>query len=119
MRDAVIVEAVRTPIGKGRPSGALAGVHPVDLLAHTLRALIERSGGSRPRRRRHRRLRGPGGRAGDETTRCAWLAAGFPESVPATTVAGSAARPSRRCTSPPRASSPARTTSWWPAGSSR
>jgi acetyl-CoA acyltransferase len=44
MRDAVIVEAVRTPIGKGRPSGTLASVHPVELLAHTLRSLVGRSG---------------------------------------------------------------------------
>ena len=44
MRDAVIVEAVRTPIGKGKPNGALAHVHPVELLAHTLRTLVERSG---------------------------------------------------------------------------
>ena len=42
MRDAVIVEAVRTPIGKR--NGKLAAWHPVDLLAHTLRALIARSG---------------------------------------------------------------------------
>jgi acetyl-CoA acyltransferase len=30
MGDAVIVEAVRTPIGKGKPTGALAGIPPVD-----------------------------------------------------------------------------------------
>jgi acetyl-CoA acyltransferase len=44
MRDAVIVDAVRTPVGQGKPGGALAGVHPVDLLAHSLRALVERTG---------------------------------------------------------------------------
>ncbi|MBL7261508.1 acetyl-CoA C-acyltransferase [Paractinoplanes lichenicola] len=42
MRDAVIVGAVRTPIG--RRNGGLAGVHPVDLSAHVLRALSERTG---------------------------------------------------------------------------
>ena len=42
MRDAVIVEAVRTPVGKRK--GALAGVHPVDLSAHILRAVAERAG---------------------------------------------------------------------------
>ncbi|GAB2580982.1 acetyl-CoA acyltransferase [Paractinoplanes abujensis] len=42
MRDAVIVGAVRTPIG--RRGGGLAGVHPVDLSAHVLRALSERTG---------------------------------------------------------------------------
>jgi len=43
VRDAVIVDAVRTPIGKGKPTGSLAPVHPVDLLAHSLRALAERT----------------------------------------------------------------------------
>ncbi|HEU4948599.1 MAG TPA: hypothetical protein VFT31_15730 [Kribbella sp.] len=44
MEDAVIVEALRTPMGKARPSGSLAGIHPVGLFAHTLRELIGRSG---------------------------------------------------------------------------
>ncbi len=44
MRDAVIVDAVRTPIGRGKPSGALHSVHPVDLMAHSLRTLVERTG---------------------------------------------------------------------------
>ena len=47
MSDAVIIDAVRTPLGKGRPGGALAGVHPVDLLAHPLAALAERTGARR------------------------------------------------------------------------
>ena len=42
MRDAVIVEAVRTPVG--RRNGGLSGVHPADLSAHVLKALIERVG---------------------------------------------------------------------------
>jgi acetyl-CoA acyltransferase len=42
MRDAVVVEAVRTPVGKR--GGALSGVHPADLSAHVLGALAERSG---------------------------------------------------------------------------
>ena len=42
MRDAVIVAAVRTPVGKR--NGALAGVHPVDLSAHVLRTLAGRTG---------------------------------------------------------------------------
>ena len=33
-----------TPLGKGRPGGALAGVHPADLVAHPLAALVERTG---------------------------------------------------------------------------
>ncbi|MEE4496223.1 thiolase family protein [Streptomyces sp. BE230] len=44
MRDAVIVDAVRTPVGKGKPGGALSGIHPVDLSAHVLKALAERNG---------------------------------------------------------------------------
>ena len=43
-RDAVIVGAVRTPIGKGKPNGALHDVLPVDLLAHSLRELVARTG---------------------------------------------------------------------------
>ena len=43
-RDAVIVEAVRTPIGKGKANGALHDVLPVDLLAHSLRELVSRTG---------------------------------------------------------------------------
>src|SRR5258706_10914329 len=42
MRDAVIVGAVRTPVG--RRKGGLAQVHPVDLSAHVLRALSARTG---------------------------------------------------------------------------
>jgi acetyl-CoA acyltransferase len=42
MRDAVICEAVRTPVGKR--NGSLKDVHPVDLSAHVLQALVSRSG---------------------------------------------------------------------------
>ncbi|PZU39287.1 MAG: steroid 3-ketoacyl-CoA thiolase, partial [Microbacterium sp.] len=44
MRSAVIVDVVRTPSGRGKPGGALSAVHPVDLAALTLRALLERNG---------------------------------------------------------------------------
>jgi acetyl-CoA acyltransferase len=87
MRDAVIVDAVRTPIGRGRPNGALHGIHPVDLMAHSLSALITRTGvdpaliddviGG---------VVSQVGEQGVNMTRRAALAAGFPESVPATTV---------------------------------
>jgi len=43
-RDAVIVGAVRTPIGKGKAGGALHDVLPVDLLAHSLKELVGRTG---------------------------------------------------------------------------
>ncbi len=44
MRDVFIVDAVRTPIGRGKEDGAHHGTHPVDLLAKTLNALMERAG---------------------------------------------------------------------------
>jgi acetyl-CoA acyltransferase len=87
MRDAVIVEAVRTPIGKGRPTGTLAGVHPVELLAHTLRSLIGRSGIDAELV--DDVIGGCVDQVGEQamnTTRNAWLAAGLPEEVPATTI---------------------------------
>ncbi|MFB9838276.1 thiolase family protein [Actinoallomurus acaciae] len=87
MRDAVIVEAVRTPIGKGRPTGTLASVHPVELLAHTLRTLIGRSGIDP--QLVDDVIGGCVDQVGEQamnTTRNAWLSAGFPDSVPATTV---------------------------------
>ncbi|MFI6051386.1 thiolase family protein [Streptomyces violascens] len=87
MRDAVIVEAVRTPIGKGKPGGALSGTHPVELLAHTLRTLVERSGIDPALV--DDVIGGTVDQVGEQamnTTRYAWLSAGFPDSVPATTV---------------------------------
>ncbi|MGW7281253.1 thiolase family protein [Streptomyces sp. NPDC054844] len=87
MRDAVVVEAVRTPMGKGRPNGALAHVHPVELLAHTLRSLVERSGVDPLLI--DDVIGGTVDQVGEQamnTTRYALLSAGFPESVPATTV---------------------------------
>jgi len=44
MPTAVIVDAVRTGSGKGKPGGALSELHPVTLLAETLRQLVERTG---------------------------------------------------------------------------
>jgi acetyl-CoA acyltransferase len=42
-RRAVVVDVVRTPFGRGKPSGGLAGLHPVDLLADVLENLLERN----------------------------------------------------------------------------
>ncbi|MEU2736830.1 thiolase family protein [Streptomyces sp. NPDC007095] len=87
MRDAVIVEAVRTPIGKGKPNGSLAHVHPVELLAHTLRTLVERSGVDPALI--DDVIGGTVSQVGEQAaniTRYAALSAGFPEAVPATTV---------------------------------
>jgi acetyl-CoA acyltransferase len=44
MRRAVIVDVVRSPFARGRAGGALEGVHPVDLYAQTLQALVARTG---------------------------------------------------------------------------
>ncbi|MDB5577014.1 MAG: acetyl-CoA acetyltransferase [Bradyrhizobium sp.] len=87
MRRAVVVDVVRSPFGRGRPDGALAGIHPVDLYAQVLRALIFRTGIDP-------------GLVEDVITGCviqvaeqsgnvgrqAVLAAGFPETVPAVTL---------------------------------
>ncbi|HMM76756.1 MAG TPA: thiolase family protein [Gammaproteobacteria bacterium] len=43
-RRAVIVDVVRSPFGRGRENGALAGVHPVDLYAETIASLVRRTG---------------------------------------------------------------------------
>jgi acetyl-CoA acyltransferase len=87
MPDAVIVDAVRTPIGKGKPGGALHDTHPVELLAHTLRALIDRTGIDPATI--DDVIGGAVDQVGEQamnTTRWAALTAGLPDSVSATTV---------------------------------
>src|SRR5579864_1241787 len=84
-REAVIVEAVRTPVG--RRNGALKDWHPVDLLAHVLAALVERSG-IHPARLDDV-IAGCVTQAGEQSynvARNAILAAGFPEAIPGTTI---------------------------------
>jgi acetyl-CoA C-acetyltransferase len=85
MAEAYIVDAVRTPVG--RRGGGLAQIHPADLGAHVLRALVARTGVD------------PsaiedvifgccdtiGPQAGDVARTC-WLAAGLPEHVPGVTI---------------------------------
>lgn len=86
-RDAVIVGAVRTPVGKGKPGGALHGVLPADLLAHSLRELITRTGVDPALV--DDVIAGAVTQVGDQAVnigRNALLGAGFPESVPGTTV---------------------------------
>ena len=87
MRRAVIVDVVRSPFGRARPGGALDGVHPVDLYAQVLQALVQRTGADPAM-------------VEDVITGCviqvaeqsgnigrqAVLAAGFPEGVPAVTL---------------------------------
>ena len=87
MRDAVIVEAVRTPIGKGKANGALHGINAVDLLAHSLNAVVERTGIDAALI--DDVIGGAVSQVGEQSqnvTRTALLAAGYPESVPGTTV---------------------------------
>ncbi|MGN6695272.1 MAG: acetyl-CoA C-acetyltransferase [Aquihabitans sp.] len=85
MPEAYIVDAVRTPVGKR--GGALSGVHPADLGAASIKALLERTAidpgavedvifGN---------VDSVGGQAGDIARTC-WLVAGGPEHVPGTTV---------------------------------
>jgi len=86
-RDAVIVGAVRTPVGKGKASGALHDVLPADLLAHSLRELVARTGVEPGQI--DDVIAGAVTQVGDQAVniaRNALLGAGFPESVPGTTV---------------------------------
>jgi acetyl-CoA acetyltransferase family protein len=84
-REAVIVEAVRTPLGKR--NGALAEWHPVDLLAEVLNETVARSGIDAAKV--DDVICGCVSQIGEQSLnigRNAWLAAGLPEEVPATTV---------------------------------
>jgi acetyl-CoA acetyltransferase family protein len=85
MREAVIVEAVRTPLG--RRGGKLKDWHPVDLLAETLRELFARTGADPGTVDDH--IAGCVMQVGEQSVniaRNAWLAAGLPEHVPGTSV---------------------------------
>jgi acetyl-CoA acyltransferase len=87
MPQAVIVDVVRTPSGRGKPGGALSAVHPVDLAAGVLTALLERSG--LESRQIDDVLMGCVSQVGDQSlniARQAVLAAGFDETVPAVTI---------------------------------
>jgi len=84
-RDVVVIDAVRTPIGKR--DGGLSGVHPADLLAHVQRAVIERTGIDPADVGQV--VGGCVGQVGEQTlniARTAWLTAGLPVPVAATTV---------------------------------
>ncbi|HET6153860.1 MAG TPA: thiolase family protein [Marmoricola sp.] len=84
---AVIVDAVRTPSAKGKPGGAYSEIHPVELHAHALRALVERTGIDPVEV--DDVISGAVAQVGEQsgnTARWALLGAGFPESVPGVTV---------------------------------
>jgi acetyl-CoA acyltransferase len=92
-RSAVIVDAVRSPMAKGkapkngRPGGALSGVHPVELLAQVLRALIDRN--DIDPAQVDDVVAGCVSQVGEQAGpigRWAWLAAGLPETVPSVAV---------------------------------
>ena len=85
MNEAYLVEAVRTPMGSYR--GALSGVRPDDLAAHTIAAVVERSGVD-PERIADVYL-GAANQSGEDNrdvARMAALLAGLPDSVPGATV---------------------------------
>ncbi|HTK67957.1 MAG TPA: thiolase family protein [Pseudonocardia sp.] len=85
MRDAVIVEAVRTPVGKR--NGGLSGVHPLDLSAHVLKSIAERTGIDPAEV--DDVIWGCVGQVGEQTldiARTAVLAAGWPETVTGVTI---------------------------------
>lgn len=85
MSDAYIVSPIRTPVG--RYGGVLAGVRADDLAAHILKALIERSG--LPPEAIDDVILGCANQAGEDNrnvARMSVLLAGFPQSVPATTI---------------------------------
>jgi acetyl-CoA acyltransferase len=87
MTTAVIVDAIRTPLGKGKPGGAYADIHPVDLHAASLRALVTRTGIDPSVI--DDVISGAVGQIGEQsgnTARWGLLAAGYPQSVPGVTV---------------------------------
>ncbi|GAA5092097.1 thiolase family protein [Microbacterium yannicii] len=87
MQTAVIVDVVRTPSGRGKPGGALASIHPVDLAARVLSALLDRNGLESVQV--DDVLMGCVSQVGEQganIARQAVLAAGFDESVPAATI---------------------------------
>src|SRR5919197_5879692 len=85
MAEAYIVEAVRSPVG--RRGGGLSGVHPADLGAAVITALVDRSGidPARVDDVIFGCVDTVGPQAGDIARTC-WLAAGLPDDVPGTTV---------------------------------
>ena len=111
MPNAVIVDAVRTPVG--RRGGRLSGWHATDLAAQPLAALLARN--DLDPSLVEDVVMGCTMTVGEQAmniARNAALAAGFPDSVPGTTA--SAARPNKPSTSRPRPSCPGPWT--WPSG---
>jgi acetyl-CoA C-acetyltransferase len=86
-REAWIIDGVRSPRGKGKPTGALHGIHPQELLAQCLNALVTRTG-VEPSAVEDVII-GNGNSVGDHAScigRLAVLAAGWPQGVPGFTL---------------------------------
>jgi len=92
-RSAVIIDAVRSPLGRGKgpkdgkPGGALSSLHPAELLGQVMRQLVDRSGIDPELV--DDVITGCVSQVGEQSGpvgRWAWLAAGLPESVPSVTV---------------------------------
>jgi acetyl-CoA acyltransferase len=85
--EAVIVDVIRTPVGRGKPGGILSGVHPVDLLAGVLDALVSRN--DLDPALVDDVIAGCVSQIAEQSyniARNAVLAAGFPETIPGTTI---------------------------------
>ena len=86
-REAWIIDGVRTPRGKGKPTGSLHHIHPQELLAHCLNALVERTGVDPAGVEDV--IVGNGNSAGDQDHcigRLSVLAAGWPVEIPGFTL---------------------------------
>lgn len=87
MEQAVIVDAIRSPMGRAKPDGSLTELHPTELLSQVLAALIERN--ALDPATVDDVITGCVSQVGEQSAspgRVAWLAAGFPEHVPSTTI---------------------------------
>lgn len=87
MKEVVIVDAARTPIGRAKADSVFASLHPADLLAQLLYAIVKRNGIDPAEV--DDVITGCVSQVGEQSAtpgRVAWLAAGFPEHVPSTTI---------------------------------
>ncbi|GAA4409970.1 acetyl-CoA acyltransferase [Advenella faeciporci] len=87
MEEAVIVDAIRSPIGRSKAGGAFTQMHPTDLLAQLLQGIVERN--KLDPALVDDVITGCVSQVGEQSGtpgRVAWLAAGYPEHVPSTTI---------------------------------
>lgn len=84
---AVIVDVLRTPMGRSKPGGAFFNVHPTELLARLFKVIVERN--NLDPGTVDDVIVGCSNQIGEQSGtpgRVAWLGAGFPENVPSTTI---------------------------------